>query len=268
MKIKKNTQSMQLSSILHSPIFSTSNYKIEAQERTLVSYQISRTKNERIIYNGLELNTSDDFPLFAIIMSKYQQTKNFKVVLYENDLFDALRISLDARKKTKKEVIRKRLKRLEMCNIELLYYDESNSHEIDSFTTRLSFSLFESTFYDLKSGEITVNLNGRIGDVATADFSKELIDLTVFYKIKTQYAKATYLFLQTKKFKKQKYFYLSLDEMIERFGHSKMVKREKKRKLKIALEQLVTLNHIGDFEFLKDDGVEKVKIINKKKKVN
>ncbi|WP_162618124.1 hypothetical protein [Shewanella halifaxensis] len=257
---------MQLSSILHAPIFSTSNYKIESDERELERYEISRTKNERIEYDGLKLNTADDFPLFSVIISKYQQTKNFKVVLSETELFNALNISIDGRKKAKKEVIIKRLRRLEKCNVVLFFYEKENSHDIDDYTTRLSFHLFESTFYDTRNGEIIVNLSGQIGNIATIDFEKELIDLTVYYKIKTQYAKATYLFLQTKKFKKQKFFYLTLDEMIDRFGASKMPKKEKKRKLKTALEQLIKLNHIGGFEFLKTDGIEKVKIINKKKK--
>ncbi|MCL1090771.1 hypothetical protein L2744_14435 [Shewanella profunda] len=45
-----------------------------------------------------------------------------------------------------------------------------------------------------------------------------------------------------------------------------MENREKKRKLKFALEQLVSLNHISGFEFEKINDIDKVKIINKKKK--
>lgn len=263
-KIKKSTESMQLSSIIHAPIFATSNYKVEEKSRELVSYEVSRTKYERIIYNGLELNASDDFPIFAIIISKYQQSKKFSITLTVKELFEALKLSKASRTEAKRKVLVKRIKRLEFCHVELFYYRDG-CDDVDQYTTRLSFPLFQSTFYDTDTKEIKIELSRKLGTIATADFSEELIDLTVYYKIKTQYAKAVYLYLQTKKFKRQSYFYVDLYKFLERFGHSKMEAREKKRKLKIALEQLVILNHISGFEFEKINDIDKVKIINKKK---
>ncbi|MGE6315333.1 hypothetical protein ACQKC1_06030 [Shewanella baltica] len=263
-KIKKSTESMQLSSIIHAPIFATSNYKVEEKSRELVSYEVSRTKYERIVYNGLELNASDDFPIFAIIISKYQQSKKFSITLTVKELFEALKLSKASRTEAKRKVLVKRIKRLEFCHVELFYYRDG-CDDVDQYTTRLSFPLFQSTFYDTDTKEIKIELSRKLGTIATADFSEELIDLTVYYKIKTQYAKAVYLYLQTKKFKRQSYFYVDLYKFLERFGHSKMEAREKKRKLKIALEQLVILNHISGFEFEKINDIDKVKIINKKK---
>ncbi|MCI2964734.1 hypothetical protein MO387_16795 [Shewanella sp. N2AIL] len=264
-KIKKSTESMQLSSIIHAPIFATSNYNVEEKSRKLVSYEVSRTKYERIIYNGLELNASDDFPLFAIIVSKYQQSKKFSITLTDKELFEALKLSKASRTEAKRKVLVKRIKRLEFCHVELFYY-KSGCDDVDKYSTRLSFPLFESTFYDTDTKEIKIELSRKLGVIATAEFSEELIDLTVYYKIKTQYAKAVYLFLQTKKFKNQSCFYVDLHKFLERFGHSNMETREKKRKLKIALDQLVSLNHISGFEFEKIDDIDKVKIINKMKK--
>uniref|UniRef100_UPI004047973C hypothetical protein n=1 Tax=Shewanella baltica TaxID=62322 RepID=UPI004047973C len=263
-KIKISTESMQLSSIIHAPIFATSNYKVDENSRGLVSYDISRTKNERVVYNGLELNASDDFPLFAIIISKYQQSKKFSISLTNKELFEALKLSKASRTEAKRKVLVKRIKRLEFCHVELFFYKDG-CDDVDKYTTRLSFPLFQSTFYDTETKEIKIELSRKLGVIATADFSEELIDLTVYYKIKTQYAKAVYLYLQTKKFKRQSCFYVDLYKFLERLGHSKMENREKKRKLKIALEQLVSLNHISGFEFEKINDIDKVKIINKKK---
>ncbi len=258
---------MQLATLIHSPVFSPSNYSIkDGVEDRVVKYQISRTKNERMEYKGLELNAADDFPLFAIFISKLQQKNKLEITMKEKELFDSLGLSKTARNNDKRKVLEKRLDRLSYCFITLYFYEHGNSQEIDNFSYKLSFPLFTKTEYDITNKQITVKFNEELRSNRIDSFNSEFIDLTVYYKIKTQYAKSIYLYLQTKKFKDQSYFYDNLNNMLERFGNSKMQKKERKRKLKAALELLVKLNHIESFSFEKINDVEKVKVFNKNKK--
>ena len=57
---------------------------------------------------GVEFN-EDDFPLFAIIISKYNQTKKIMILKYTK-IFDALKLSMKSRDKAKRNVLISRIK--------------------------------------------------------------------------------------------------------------------------------------------------------------
>lgn len=259
--IKKDHKSLQLACLIHAPIFSTMGYKNKGEDSKIIQYEINRTKNERIIYKGLKLDVTNDFPLFAIFISKYQQSKNFSIKLTEKELFDALELSTKRRDNAKKDVLEARLDRLRFCNVDLYYYDNHRENDSD-WVDKKSFPLFVLMDWDRKMKTIEVKLHSQMGNISTVSFSKELIDLTKLRRLKTQYAKSIYLYLQTRKFKNQgNAVYHNIDQMLDRFGKSNMVKKEKKRKLKLAMEHLKTVGFIKGYEFLKlPSNIEKCKI--------
>lgn len=260
--INKNTESLQLSSILYSPIFSVNNHKINPEFEKIVKYEVQRTKFERIHYSGVELNVHDDFPLFAIIISKYNQTKNHDIEIHENEIFDVLKLSMKSRDKAKRNVLIRRIERLENFKLQMKYYPNGDSENINDFSTRKAFTLFTKTEYDIKKKTFSVSLNKAFTDVSILNFEEELIDLDQFYEIKSHYAKALYLLMQTKKHKGQEIIYIDLKTLVDRFGNSNMVEKEKKSKVKFALNILKEMGHICDFEFVKIDRISKVMILN------
>ena len=249
--IKQDHKSFQLASLIHAPIFATMGYKNKEEDSKTIQYETNRTKNERIVYKGLKLDVANDFPLFAIFISKYQQSKKFTIKLTEKEFFDALELPTKRRDNAKKAVLEARLNRFRFCNVDLYYYENHRINDSDWVDTR-SFPLFVLMDWNREIKTIEVKLHSQIGNIATVSFSKELIDLSKLRQLKTQYAKSIYLYLQTRKFKKQKKaVYHDIDQMLERFGKSNMLKKEKKRKLKLAMEHLKTVGFIKKYEFIK-----------------
>ena len=261
--IKQDHKSLQLASLIHAPVFATMGYKNKEEDSQIIQYDLNRTKNERIVYKGLKLDVANDFPLFAIFISKYQQSKNFTIKLTEKELFDALEISTKRRDKAKKDVLEARLDRLRFCNVDLYYYESNRENDLD-WVDKKSFPLFALMRWNREMKTIEVKLSSEIGNISTNSFSKELIDLTKLRRLRTQYAKSIYLYLQTRKFKNQgNAVYHNIDQMLERFGKSHMVKKEKKRKLKLAMEHLKTVGFIKNYEFIKSKyNIEKCKVYN------
>ena len=249
--IKQDHKSFQLASLIHAPIFATMGYKNKEEDSKIIQYEINRTKNERIVYKGLKLDVTNDFPLFAIFISKYQQRKNFTIKLTEKELFDALEISTKRRDNAKKDVLEARLDRFRFCNVDLYYYENHRVNDSD-WVDKKCFPLLALMDWNREMKTIEVKLHSEIGNIPTICFSKELIDLTKLRRLKTQYAKSIYLYLQTRKFKNQgNAVYHNIDQMLERFGKSNMVKKEKKRKLKLAMEHLKRVGFIKKYEFIK-----------------
>ena len=81
--------------------------------------------------------------------------------------------------------------------------------------------------------------------------SKELINLQHFNIIKTGYAKALFLFLETKKFKNQKSIQFRKQDLIDRFSINIKSNKEKNRELKNALGALCNASYLSKYSFYK-----------------
>lgn len=79
------------SSLAATPIFSPVERKL-SKTKEIYEFEISRTKNEKVSFNGFKLDLKRDYPLFHIIMRKKQTTGLRKFELSEYEVTTALGI--------------------------------------------------------------------------------------------------------------------------------------------------------------------------------
>ena len=78
------TESLQLSSLIFSPIFMPSARKEKVKK--FIDIKIERTEYEHLVYRGEELNLSFDFELFAAVIGKAQKEQSTEIELTEREL--------------------------------------------------------------------------------------------------------------------------------------------------------------------------------------
>jgi hypothetical protein len=249
-EIKSDIQSFQLSSLIHAPIFVPTSSK-NCFSKEFIEVCIDRTKDERIKFRGLQLDLSYDFQLFSIVVSRLQQTDNVNITLTEKELFKALGLPAKKKEKSKKDILELRFKKLLDCKIELDEFGICPISGMRGTVNWLCFNLLNSIQWNRSLGIIFIEVNKHLRLIRTEDFHQELININKLNKIKTQYARALYLYLQTKKFRNQIAVDHRLDQLITRFNTPNMLLKEQKRKVKVSLQELKEKRFIADFYFYK-----------------
>tara|TARA_B100001059_G_C17812857_1_gene573333 strand:+ start:33 stop:860 length:828 start_codon:yes stop_codon:yes gene_type:complete len=236
-QVYKSSESLQISSLISAPIFINS----KKNDNSLIIVENQRTKNEQIIYNGPPLNLTYDFPVFSILIGNAQKNNCTNNVISENFLFKA--VNKEKRENIRKEILNS-IERLKKANIDLDYF---NSNE--NTTINIKSYLIKELIWDRENKEVHYEINRLFLISSMKRLSFELIDLSIFNKLKSKYEKALYLYLETKKFKSQKIISINKRDILNRVTSNIKLNKERNRTLLKALESLKRKNYIINYEF-------------------
>lgn len=240
--INQLTESLQLSSLIFAPIFMPrkNGYKPKSDNHSIT---IKRTENETITYTGENLDIATDFPLFSIIISHAQMKQKNEVSLSEAELFSAI---IKQRRKSTIDILEDKLEKMQKSHICIEHIDEKGVK-----SKIVNTSLILKSKWDRAARRIYFIIDPEFWSLELKSASKELINLQHFNIIKTGYAKALFLFLETKKFKNQKSIQFRKQDLIDRFSTNITSEKEKNRELKNALEALCDASYLLKFSFYK-----------------
>ncbi|MEL4249329.1 hypothetical protein [Shewanella xiamenensis] len=243
------------SALIFSPLFSIVK---NSKERKIISFKSQRTKFESLEYRGFELDCNIDFKLYALIISKYLRTEELHVSLTKNEIFETLNTSKSNRhNKTFLDYL-KRIVKFKYCEVTLNHdIGQIDKEDVEVYT--LSFYLIKSMEYDNESESIKIYLDYDFNTEYFNRFSKSIVCLEKFSKIKTLYNKSLYLMFLTLKFQERRYYHIKTENLTNRICRN-LNKSESNRVLKRTLSNLVTLGYISGYELNKNSN--SVKIFN------
>jgi hypothetical protein len=249
--INNITQSLQLSSLIFSPIFMPCDTK--RQGKKFIDINDERTEFEHLRYQGEELNLGFDFELFAAVISKAQKEQSTVIELTEKELIKkGLQLPLST---ILKERIFQRLIDFKKCNLHIYKFKTDPKKPFCEINTSLIHRVDWNR--DKKLFEIIVDKD--FVNLKTSGLSKELLlidDLTAFDK---DQERALYLYLETKKFIRKKGNKIvrqtvvshQVSSLIERVCPNYDNINDAKKAIRKALITLKNAGYIKDFELRK-----------------
>lgn len=256
-----NNKTIQLSAILFSNIFSA---KSKSAKPQFINFTVSRTKYEQIEYSGFELDCIYDFQLFSLILRKavtqnYKNDGSFKGTLSfsQCEVYDFLCVGKNARRTREFEKLCKRVKKIEQSRISI---DRTTAHKVERFSASFINTSYVNS--DSQSKSLVVELNEslfRLLDV----FNTQYIDISTFNELSTQYTRAIYLYLSTKRFSRSSSMFISVrrDELARRITHSQNLEEKKRNQIiRDSLAELEARNLIKGFEFARNAEMIKIQI--------
>ena len=229
-RIKTNSpnESIHLSLILASDMF-IPRVKGYDTDKIITSQLKERIYKEFISYSCPPLDVARDFPLFSIIVSKFQRTRESSFILTEFEIYKALGIK---REKIISESFCNNFKKLKKSEIKI----EIKNKEI---TKLYEASLIIDFDWDSEEKCFMFQMNDIFLEFFIEDAQYERIYADKFKSLKSGYSKVLYLFLETMKFKYQRSTVFNEDSQLkERFGNNIKRNADKNAKLKSALKQL------------------------------
>ena len=257
--ITRATESLQLSSLLFAPIFTPrkTGYSTELEDKTKII--VKRTQKEEITFEGFPLDLIEDFPLFSVLIGEAQKQNKYEVEISEKQLFLALN---KAKCESNRLSLEARIEKLKNSNIKIEHYDDAG-HKSRYFSTNLIFELD----WQRETETIKYVLSKHFLQDHSSDTSFEHIDLRLYKDFKSQYERAFFLYLETKKYRKQKSVDIRVDELFNRITPNVSKNKEKMRKLKVVLQSMKDKGYIRSYEFY-DSNVQKIKMLDIEKNHN
>jgi hypothetical protein len=236
-----DSEALMPASLVATPIFSPVERKM-AKTKELSEFEISRTKHERIIFNGLKLDLKRDYSLFHLIMRKKQVTGKKSFEITEKEITKSLGIQNRA---SNKKDIDTRIKKMMTCFFEIEKFNDDGEtiHKIYSnLINRVKWDVVDKIFHieisdDLYNAEQLVDY--------------EILNLDVFSSIKSQYSRALFLFYETFKFINQGSVNLPMEKLGIRLGKNNMEQKYINQEIKKANNELIERGYLKDAEYFK-----------------
>lgn len=244
------------SSLAATPIFSPVERKL-SKTKELNSFELSRTKNEKISFNGFKLDLKRDYPLFHIIMRKKQVTGLRKFELTEYEVTNALGIQ---NRSSNKKDIDDRIKKMMTCFFEIEKYDNDGS-----VVRKIYSSLINHVEWNMKDKVFEIELSESLYN-AEQVVDYEVFNLDVFSSLKSQYARALFLFYETFKFINQASVHFPMEKLGARLGKNNMDKKHLYQEIKKANRELIDIDYLTEVEYFKSQNKENMCRIHRKSK--
>lgn len=234
------------SSLAATPIFSPVERKL-SQTKEIYSFELSRTKNEKISFNGFKLDLKRDYPLFHTIMRKKQITGLRKFELSEYEITNALGIQ---NRTTNKKDIDNRIKKMMTCFFEIEKFDNDNK-----LIKKIYSNLINHVEWNITEKIFEIELSeGLYNAEQVVDY--EVLNLDVFSSLKSQYARALFLFYETFKFINQSSVNFPMNKLGQRLGKNNMDKKHLHQEIKKANKELIEKEYLSDVSYFKSHNKE------------
>ncbi|WP_335903963.1 hypothetical protein [Shewanella algae] len=236
------------SAFLFSPIFAPIKFD---NRKGKVFFRSERTKDESLTYFGYTLDCEIDLKLYALIINKSFDTKNYSITIARNEIFDALKTSPNDRHCSKFKSYVKRIERFKSCNFVLESADNNiDLKEIniaDFIIKRRQYSLIHDYFVSPDNKSIQIYLKYRFKNDYMSKFNMQLLNLNDLSKFKTKYDKAIFLMFLTKTFKNHNYFFIDKNKLHAKIGNNISKKRANEIIIN-TLKNFIELKLISKFE--------------------
>lgn len=227
------------SSLAATPIFSPVERKM-IQTKEMFEFEIARTKKERVTFSGWKLDLHRDYPLFHTIMRKKQTTGLQKFEISEQEITKSLGIQ---NRKSNKKDIDNRIKKMMSCFFQIEKFNskgEMVQKIYSNLINRVEWKIEEKIF------EIEISKD-LFNAEQTVDY--EVLNLEVFSDLKSQYARALFLFYETFKFINQESVNFSMEKLGVRLGKNNMLPKHLNQAIKKANTELVEKKYLKKIEY-------------------
>lgn len=198
-------------------------------EDIIESGELERTNNETIYFNSQSLDLFWDFPLFSIIVSKFQRKKTNSFLLNEFEIYKSIQTPKDTLKPKK---LREKFDKLKNSEITIEIKKGGNKEVYRA-------SLIEDWKWDDKSKAFIFQMNDIFSSFFIKNAQYERIYADKFKSLGKGYASGLYLYLETMKFKYNRWVKFNENgKILERFGNNLKGTSARNKKFKIALNRL------------------------------
>ncbi len=227
------------SSLAATPIFSPVERR-SSRVKEISEFELVRTKNERITFSGFKLDLQRDYPLFHTIMRKKQITGSKTFVVTEKEMTTELGIQNRA---SNKEDVDARFKKMMTCFFQIEKYNNEGQ-----LIKKIYSSLINRVDWDVQNKSFEVEISDELFNAEqTVDY--EVLNLNIFSSIKSQYARALFLFYETFKFINQESVDFSMDKLGIRLGKNNMEKKHLNQEIKKANNELIEKKYLKNVEY-------------------
>lgn len=185
-----------LVSYMSAPIFVPVSKRVNRDEAVFRRIEIFSTKNMKIKAKVPLLDLSVDFPIWASALKELSESekidkKNPKVRISENEFLKKLGISKNNINLKNKKNIDRRLELMMSAIITIEIYSDT-----EEFLEKSYINLFTTAKWSREDGYFEFTFNPDIYG-AYSDFMWKSIDMDYYRSIKTEYAKALFLYYES-----------------------------------------------------------------------
>lgn len=227
------------SSLAATPIFSPVERKM-TQTKEMFDFELVRTKSERITFSGWKLDLQRDYPLFHTIMRQKQITGCKKFSISEYEIIKSLGIQ---NRKSNKADIDNRIKKMMSCFFQIEKFNKDGE-----ITSKIYSNLINRVEWNIQNKEFLIEISEDLFNAEqTVDY--EVLNLDVFSSIKSQYARALFLFYETFKFINQESVNFSMEKLAFRLGKNNMSTKYINQAIKKANIELVEKKYLKNVEY-------------------
>jgi hypothetical protein len=238
-KFLYDDESLMLSSFIATPVFTPVERKM-TQKKALCEFEIMRTKNERVFFSGVKLDLHRDYPLFHLIMREKQLSGKLDFFIKENALCRALGIQS---RKSNKEDLDRRIKKMMTCSIQIEKLDsKGNAHK------KIYASMIDWVEWDIINKTFQIKLSDKLFRAEEA-FDYEVIKLSAYRQIRSQYARALFLLYESYKFLTHTRIVISMSKLSQRLGDNNMALKYLHQEVKKANKELIELGYLDDCSY-------------------
>lgn len=228
-KIQTNcpNESIHLSLVIASTLFlqRPKPYKEDIIEEGL----LKRTDYEKISFTSQSLDLYWDFPLFSIVVSKFQREKTNSFLLNEFEIYTSIKTPKD---RIPLKRLRKKFDKLKNSEITI---EITNNGETEIYTA----NLIEDWKWDDKEKYFMFQMNDIFSSFFIKNAQYERIYADKYKSLGKGYASGLYLYLETMKFKNNRWVkFNEKKKLLKRFGNNIKGNSARNRKLSEALETL------------------------------
>lgn len=249
-----------LTSFLSAPIFVPVSKRTDRDSVVFKKFEIFSTKNVKIKAKVPLLDMTVDFPIFAVAIKELSKADGLTIKISENKFLKLLGISKSNINNKNKLNIDRRLESMLSSVITIEIYSDAGK-----FIEKSYINLFSSARWSRDEGFFEFTFNSDIYK-AYDNIRWKAIDIEYYQSIKTEYAKALFLFYESHS---DKLIPIEKTKLVERLGLDNYSRANNiTLKLNQAHENLKNIGFISDYKIIKDKNTKKTyyKVTKVKKK--
>jgi hypothetical protein len=229
------------SSLAATPIFSPVERKM-SKTKEMFEFELARTKKERVTFSGWKLDLQRDYPLFHIIMRKKQITGSKKFEITEYEITKSLGIQ---NRQSNKKDIDERIKKMMSCFFQIEKFNSKGET-----SNKIYSNLINRVEWDVEAKTFQIEISEDLFNAEqTVDY--EVLNLDIFSSIKSQYARALFLFYETFKFINQESVDFPMEKLGIRLGKNNMSSKHLTQEIKKANNELIEKKYLKNVDYFK-----------------
>lgn len=227
---------------LRNKVFVPVSKKIKRDMSSFKVYDTIQNNSETIQIKGPLLDMNKDFPIWATVLKEVDLQKSLSVSINENDFLAKIGYGNTNINKKNKLIVEEKISNMLAVQVKITRI----SDDYDDVT---QINLFTEGVWDRKNKVFSFKINEKMC-VYYEKFKWKAIDIEYYNKLKTEYAKALFLFYESHS---DFIIPINRDVLLDRlglFGYSR--NNNANRKLTEAHDYLKSIGFLKDYDSYKD----------------